>query len=142
MNKPPPRRRTSIVRFRGLAATLLRASLWIFLAAAPPQSFPQDEAAGWLQLESDQRRFRGRVEPLTPREERYLDHLESRQGRELRALQSEQRRERRVEERSERRREPGRRVRPEPVEPERRRELERQRLNQRIRRETFGAGRR
>lgn len=122
--------------------------LWMMLVASAlpageglAQSGAHREAAGWLQLESDQRRYRDRAEPLSARDEAGLERLEQRQFRGLRDLQGEQRRERRLEQRSGRMREPAARVRAPFPEPERSREVDRQRLNQRIQREAFGAGR-
>ncbi len=104
------------------------------------QSSGQEETRGWLQLKSEQRVYRERVEPLEPRDEAYLEQLEQRQERQLRALQSKQRRDRDADRRRDRMRHPEQRVRVTPGSKQRR-ELERQRLNRRIQRETFRYGR-
>jgi hypothetical protein len=136
-SRPGRELRTTIVRLRALRTwwTLLTLCLCSGVGLGQPSS--HQDAAGWLQLKSDQRRYREEVSPLTPREGADLEHLEQRQQRELRELQSRQRAGRRVERRSERMREPARRQRPGSPAPARGRELERQRLNQRIQREAL-----
>jgi hypothetical protein len=141
ISKPLARRRTSIVRFQEIGIGAIVVLMSLAADDAVGQSSTHRESSGWLQLKSDQRRYRERAEPLAPADDAYLGRLEERQVRELRGLQSEQRRERRLEERSRRMRKPEARVRVPFGEPEQQREVERQRLNQRIQREAFGAGR-
>jgi hypothetical protein len=141
-NKPIRRACTSIVRLRGIWILALP----LFLAACPSTVFGQpglrEEARGWLQLKSDQRTYRERAEPIEPRNDAYLQHLEQSQQRQFRALQSRQSQQERRERRRVEVRKPDRGVRGGPTpRVSRSRELERQRLNQRIQRETFGAGR-
>lgn len=80
---------------RGLGPLALALSLLHGPAAAqaPLPDRPRRDAAGWLQLEADQRAYRERVEPLDLREERDLEIIERRQDNDLRALQQQQRRE-------------------------------------------------
>ncbi|MBK1702453.1 hypothetical protein [Thiococcus pfennigii] len=51
-------------------------------------------AAGWLELQRDQRVYRERVGPLSPREEADLRLLERRQGLDQQALEQRQRQQR------------------------------------------------
>jgi hypothetical protein len=97
------------------------------------------EAENWLQLKQDQKTYREGVEPLPPREEKNLDRLELRQRRDARELGQRERqsvgtRRRRPREAQRRRSVPGR------IEVENQRQLERQRLDMRIQRETLRPG--
>lgn len=138
---PPKRFRTRIVPCRRPARRLtavLFALLWLDVCA---QAVPQEEAAGWLRLKSDQRVYRERAKQATPREGRQLEGREFREGLELRTLQQRQRQELEAEARRERARHTDRRVRTPPM-VHQRRESESQRLNRRIQRETLGPVRR
>jgi hypothetical protein len=78
------------------------------LALAQPPATTADQsrrdAAGWLELEADQRRYRDRVEPLDRRDERQLETIERRQALDLRVLQQRQRQALEQEQRTLRRR--------------------------------------
>ena len=107
----------------------------------PPQT--RREAAGWLQLERDQATYRERVVPLDLRDERQLESIERAQRNELRALQQRQRRDIQTERR---------RAGPDPdaaravprraTRVERRRAVERERLQFRMQREQLPYSRR
>ena len=122
-----------------LMSLLATSAVW---AAQPTTSITEQqrlEAQGWLQLKQDQKTYREGVEPLPPREEKSLDRLELRQRRDVRELGQRQRQSvdtHRIRPRETRspRSVPGR------IELENRRQLERQRLDMRIQRETLRPG--
>jgi hypothetical protein len=97
------------------------------VATPQPSAAGDMRATGWLQLERDQRRYRERVEPLDPREERQLEVIERSQRDDLRAAQQRLERAERFDDRQQR-------MTPAPVVPrrdwgaERRRVIERKRL--------------
>jgi len=115
--------------------------------AEPPADPSRREAAGWLQLERDQRSYRERVEPLDLREQRVLETIERRQRNDVRDLQQRQRRELETRERELRRsrRQAGPEPIPEPRRPglgvEQQRQLDRQRLDRRMEQERLPFGR-
>jgi hypothetical protein len=97
------------------------------------------EAQGWLQLKQDQKTYREGVEPLPPREEKSLDRLELRQRRDARELGQRQRQS--VDTLRNRPRDTdGSRSARRRIELEGRQQLERQRLDMRIQRETLRPG--
>jgi len=115
--------------------------------AEPPADSSRREAAGWLQLERDQRSYRERVEPLDLREQRVLETIERRQRNDLRDLQQRQRREletRQSELRRSRQQASPDSI-PEPRRPglgfEQQRQLDRQRLDRRMEQERLPFGR-
>lgn len=140
MNRPREEYRTSIVRLAAFSVFVVAVSVYAASKVAFAQTAQPDVTEGWLQLKSDQRRYRERAQPLEPRNEAYLEHLEHRQGLQLRESQSRQQQEQAIERRRERMRYPDRPARVSPK-PSQGRALERRRLNRRIQRETFGAGR-
>lgn len=126
-----------------LGLGLLAPAAW----AQPPADSSRREAAGWLQLERDQRSYRERVEPLELREQRVLETIERRQRTDLRALQQRQRREletRQDELRRARQQADSESI-PTPRRPglgfEQQRELDRQRLDRRMEQERLPYGR-
>ncbi|WP_295886710.1 hypothetical protein [uncultured Thiohalocapsa sp.] len=135
----------------------LSCGLALCLAAALPRAAVADErtgAAGWLQLERDQRTYRERAGPLDLRESRELSAVERRQRNDLRVLDQRldraQRLDRRLDEHRERGLDPAADhpgvTRP-PTMPRREagmpshRALERQRLQRRMRQERQPFGR-
>jgi len=117
-------------------------------AQPPPTDLPHREAAGWLELEADQRAYRERVEPLDLRQERELETIERRQRNDLRALQLRQRRELDDDRRALRRRRQEADVDGIPMPPrpgvrrDDRRQYERQRLNRQLEQRWLPFGRR
>lgn len=97
------------------------------------------QAEGWLQLKQDQKTYREGVEPLVPRNASRLDQLErSQQGR-ARDLEQRQRQSL-TRERNRRQRAEAERPVARPRDLETRRQLDRQRLEMRIQRETLRPG--
>lgn len=108
----------------------LLAALWTPLHAGPHQT-----AAGWLQLEQDQRAYRDRVAPLDLRERRELSIVEREQRNTLEAVRQRQRRVEQLERRRARLTPPRQVPRQEPRRDwraDRRRVLEAQRLDLRM----------
>lgn len=132
--------RTRNVHFGAFPILMFAVLISALSMAAFAQSLQQNETAGWLQLKSEQMRYRERAQPLEPRNKAYLEHLEDRQGLQLRGLQSHQRQILAIERMRRRTRYPHEPARVAPR-PQQGRELQGQRLNRLIQRETFGAGR-
>jgi len=70
----------------GLVLAMLAGGAWTPLHAGPHAS-----AAGWLQLEQDQRAYRERVAPLDLRERRALSSIQRTQRNDFAALEQRQR---------------------------------------------------
>jgi hypothetical protein len=100
-------------------------------------------AAGWLQLERDQQRYRERVAPLDLREQRQLEIIERTQRNDLDAAQQRLRRSEQLE-RGRRLLTPPPRVPRRDTGAERRRTIERLRLDLQLQQQRlpYGAGRR
>ena len=128
-----------------LMVPALSLVLWAGLARAQDGMGAQkrNEARGWLQLETDQRAYRERSEPLTPGESATLKGLERRQGLQLRRFQLEQRRS--LQDRNRRARTPGVKRRAAGTAAVNRlkdkRGMQREQLDMRIQRETLRLGR-
>jgi hypothetical protein len=128
--------------FTAVAALAVLSPELDILAADPGNVGGQQrlQAKGWLQLKQDQKTYRENVEPLAPRDAARLDRLELRQ--QGRARELEQRQRRSLSTGGNRRRgidveRPASR----PRNLESRRQLDRQRLDMRIQRETLRPGR-
>ncbi|MEA3274840.1 MAG: hypothetical protein U9Q81_06020 [Pseudomonadota bacterium] len=145
--KPLRRCRTSPVR---MTCRYLCAALATFLGSMPTVVAEAEErvsvgkqqrleAEGWLQLKKDQESYRECVEPLPPKDAATLEHLDHRQQGELRDLQLRQRQSLQTERRRQRRPNLERPVARGP-ELKNQRQMERQRLDMRIQRETLGSG--
>jgi hypothetical protein len=140
MNKPLSSSRTNRVRGSllrlGCRVTALGACLFVTAAAGAGQ----EETRGWLELGAEQRAYRERAGPLAPREEQPLEQLERSQELRLRGLQQQRQRQgREARDRARRAQLPAAPRPPRPGVQER--DMERERLDRRIQRETFGAGR-
>lgn len=96
----------------------------------------RQQAAGWLQLEQDQKTFREAVEPLNPRAAQSLDRLERSQRTRARDAGRRQRRATDLDRNLQRGTKVERPV-SVPNDLESRRQIERQRLEMRIQRETL-----
>jgi hypothetical protein len=110
-------------------------------AADPAKVASQErlQAKGWLQLERDQETFRKGVEPLGSRESSKLDNLEQRQRGRARELELRQRQSLNSE-RNRQRRDGVPKPARQPHDLKARRQLDRQRLEMRIQRETLRPG--
>lgn len=112
------------------------------IAAADPDSVGRQErlqAEGWLQLKQDQRSYREGVEPLAPGKASRLDRLERSQQMGARELEQRQRQSLNRD-RSRRRGAEAEHTIARPRERQSRRQLDRQRLEMRIQRETLRPG--
>lgn len=87
---------TAVAGFNVRRATL---ALLLGLSIPVPTTADPLAAAGWLQLERDQRTYRERVEPLDLREQRQLGAIERQQRNDLRAVEQRARRTERLDRR-------------------------------------------
>jgi len=139
--------RTSVVHgfYPGLfavSAVLVLLSSVFNVAVSDPGSAGRQQrlqAEGWLRLKQDQKTYRDSVEPLAPGKASRLDQLE--RGQQGRARELEQRQRQSLNsERNRRRREDSARPVTRPRELDTRRQLDRQRLEMRIQRDSLRPG--
>lgn len=110
--------------------------LWGVVEGEQLAEQPRQEARGWLQLEEDQRIYRERVAPRSPADAATIRGVEQRQRLDLRELQAQQRRKEQIHRRSSREGDGGKPLGRDA--PAARRDLDRQRLEMRLQRETLG----